>query len=83
MVGKHWEAVVTADDSKDKTLSGFLVFCIHARLRVVDALRLEREPVMDLPSGRDASLIAVDTFKHKTRGRGSRKLCLALPSLRL
>ena len=51
IAGKLDAAVVTADDLRDRMLSGFDAFCVDAPLRVFDALRKLKELVMDLPGG--------------------------------
>ena len=44
------------------------------RLRVVDALRIHADPVLDLPDGSQAGFVEVSTHRHKTRARGSKRL---------
>ena len=74
MVGKLEAAVLSARDPRDRMVAGFVAFCVHARLRVGDALRISREPLIDLPSGTNDGFIEVSTHKHKTRARGSKRL---------
>ena len=74
VVGKLEAAVLSARDPRDRIVAGFVAFCVHARLRVGDALRISREPLIDLPSGTSDGFIEVSTHKHKTRARGSQRL---------
>ena len=54
--------------------AGFVVFCVHARLRVGEAFRIEAEPVLDLPDGSEAGFAKATTYTHQTRARGSKQL---------
>ena len=63
-------------DPRDQILAGFVAWCVHARLRVGDALRTPAEPSLDLaapdnPEG--IHLIETSLLKHKTAARGSRR----------
>ena len=66
--------MLLARDPRDRTVAGFVAFCVHARLRVGDALRISREPLIDSPSGTSDGFIEVSTHNHKTRSRGSKRL---------
>ena len=61
MVGRLEMAAVNADDPRDRIFAGFVVSCVHARLRVGDALRIETEPVLDLPDGSQAGGVEATT----------------------
>ena len=73
MVDKLEAAVLSARDPRDRIVAGFVAFCVHARLRVGDALRISREPLIDLPSGTSDGFIEVSTHNHKARALGDRR----------
>ena len=72
MVGSLEMALVNVEEPRD--FAGFVVFCVHARLRVGEAFRIETEPVLGLPDGSQAGFAEATTYTHQTRARGSKQL---------
>ena len=75
------KAAVEAGDPRNRCLSGFASWCLHARMRVGDAVSARVEPFFDAPVGEDGGFIATEVTRHKTAPRVSRKplpcVCLA------
>ena len=77
----HFELLVrNAPEIFDRVLAGFVLLCIHGRLRAGDAIGITTEPVLDLPSEDGSGFIETRAIKHKTAARGSR---LPLPIVAL
>ena len=70
------QGAASAADPRDRILCGFCAFCVHARLRGGDALRIqvEVEPCLDLPPGSGLGYEYAETCDHKTAARGARDL---------
>ena len=57
-----------------KVILGFLLFCLHARVRASDASRADKEPELDVPDS-ESSLCFIEAgfLKHKTSYRARAK----------
>ena len=60
-----------------KVLVGFLLFCLHARARVGDAIRGDKEPTLDIPEADGQfGFVEAGFLKHKTSYRNRSKIRL-------
>ena len=72
MVADLERAVVRTTDPDFAIFGGFVLFCLHGRLRVGNAIRARREPFLE-GSG-DDTFVQTATYSHKTAARSSRRL---------
>jgi len=67
-------ALETSADPRDAALAGLCLFCVHGRLRVGDAVRIQAEPFLDDPGLGRTAFLEAGTQNHKTAPRGARDL---------
>ena len=67
-----------SDDNtlRDRTVAGFILFCVYCRLRVGDAARIVREPTLDVNRDTGEGYINAGMIEHKTSYRVQNGLSL-------
>ena len=74
---KFLESAIAGGPTEYQVLVGFLLFCVHARARVGDAVRGDKEPVLDTPDAEvPFGFVEAGFLKHKTSYRNRSRLRL-------